>query len=377
MAQFQFKRATKEQSKLRLAVFGPSGSGKTYTSLRIATGMGGSIAFIDTERGSGSKYADRFTFDVPSVDIDTYCAAIKAASGYEVLVIDSLTHAWQELLAQVDQLAKARYQGNTWSAWSDGTPKQRQLVDALLSFPGHIIATMRSKTEWTTSKDERTGRNKPERVGLAPEQGKGIEYEFDMLIELTADHLATVIKDRTGKFQDKMIDRPSEDFGRELVAWLQDAPPPTRTAPATAPAPEPTAQAAPWDTTPTTETRAELPKNVGWETWPENGQKRFWAACNELNLSREAVHREFAVQSMKDCQLSLVDAGLVLKTLDYGMKNTALSLEEVKAALNVMRMVDIIGLRLTLEICHARIDAYIAQRAAAGNPVPQQATLEV
>lgn len=367
MAQFQFRRATKEQSKLRLAVFGPSGSGKTYTSLRIATGMGGSIAFIDTERGSGSKYADRFTFDVldlPSVDIDTYCAAIKAASGYEVLVIDSLSHAWQELLVQVDQLAKARYQGNTWSAWSDGTPKQRQLVDALLSFPGHIIATMRSKTEWTTSKDERTGRNKPERVGLAPEQGKGIEYEFDMLIELTADHMATVIKDRTGKFQDKMIAKPGEDFGRELVAWLQDAPPPTRTA-----APEPTAQAEP---------QAVTPSGEGWETWTDKARARFWVVCNEINLSREAVHHEFGVSSMKDCQLSMTDAGRVLNVLQREMTGgAALTLADVKAALNVMRMVDIISLNLSDNECHVRIDAYIAQRAAAGNPVPQQATLEV
>jgi len=58
------------------------------------------------------------------------------------------------------------------------------------------------------------------RVGLAPEQGKGIEYEFDMLMELSTNHIAEVIKDRTGKYQDKLIDKPSEQFGIELVAWL-------------------------------------------------------------------------------------------------------------------------------------------------------------
>ena len=72
---FTFTRATKAQSKLRLALFGPSGAGKTYTALRIGTGIGGTMAVIDTERGSASKYADRFEFDVlnlPSHDIDTY-----------------------------------------------------------------------------------------------------------------------------------------------------------------------------------------------------------------------------------------------------------------------------------------------------------------
>ena len=47
-----FKKATKKEAKLRCAVFGPSGSGKTFSSLRIATGLGGSIAVIDTARGS-------------------------------------------------------------------------------------------------------------------------------------------------------------------------------------------------------------------------------------------------------------------------------------------------------------------------------------
>ncbi len=223
----QFTKATKERAKLRLALFGPSGSGKTYTALRLATGLTGDIAVIDTERGSASKYADRFTFDVldlPATDINTYCAAIAAAAEYDVLVIDSLTHAWHELLQEVERLAKAKYSGNTWSAWSEGTPRQRQLVDALLDFDGHLIATMRTKTEWAMEKDNR-GRNKPVRIGLAPEQGKGIEYEFDVLMQLSPDHVATVIKDRTGRFQDRIVDCPSEDLGAELAEWLQDGAP--------------------------------------------------------------------------------------------------------------------------------------------------------
>lgn len=221
-----FKKATKSQAKLRAALFGPSGAGKTFSALRIASGLGGPIAFIDSERGSASKYADRFEFDVCDLTnktIDGYVVAINEAAkaGYAVLVIDSLTHAWQELLEQVDQLAKAKYRGNTWSAWSDGTPKQRKLVDAILNYPGHVLATMRSKTEWQTG-ESKNGKSQPIRVGLAPEQGKGIEYEFDLLLEINPDHQASIIKDRTGKFQDTIIDRPGEAFGQELAAWLSD-----------------------------------------------------------------------------------------------------------------------------------------------------------
>ena len=54
-----FKKAQKQQSKLRMSIAGPSGSGKTFTALRIATEMGGSIAVIDTEKGSAAKYSDQ------------------------------------------------------------------------------------------------------------------------------------------------------------------------------------------------------------------------------------------------------------------------------------------------------------------------------
>jgi hypothetical protein len=156
-----------------------------------------------------------------------------AEGGDRVLVIDSLSHGWQDLTAEVEKLAKAKYRGNTWSAWSEGTPLQRRLVNAILGFPGHIIATMRSKTEWTTV--DSNGKKTPQRVGLAPEQGKGIEYEFDLLVEISVEHIGQVIKDRTGKFQDKLIDKPGEQFGQQLAAWLADG----EQAPATAPKPEP------------------------------------------------------------------------------------------------------------------------------------------
>lgn len=222
-----FKKATKKQAKLRAALFGPSGSGKTFTALRIAKGLGGLVALIDTERQSASKYSDRFEFDVCDLadrTIEGYCRTIREAQGYDVLIIDSLSHGWQELLEHVEKLAQAKYRGNTWSAWSEGTPEQRRLVDAILDFNGHVIATMRSKTEWTTAKQD-NGKSAPVRVGLAPEQGKGIEYEFDLLLELTVDHVCNVLKDRTGKFQDQLIDKPGEDFGKSLSDWLSEGEP--------------------------------------------------------------------------------------------------------------------------------------------------------
>jgi len=222
-----FKKATKKEAKLRLALFAPSGGGKTFTALRLATGLGKKIALIDSERKSASKYSDRFNFDVAELEVPTiknYIEYIKGAeeAGYDVLIIDSLSHGWQSLLDEINIIAKAKYRGNTWSAWSEGTPIQKALINAILSFKGHVIATMRVKTEWITEKDERTGKSRPIRVGMTPEQGKGIEYEFDMLIEMNTDHYATVLKDRTGKYQDQTIEKPGEELGKELADWLSD-----------------------------------------------------------------------------------------------------------------------------------------------------------
>jgi hypothetical protein len=228
----EFKKAVKSKCKARCAIYGPSGGGKTFSALRIAKGMGGKIAVIDSERGSASKYADRFDFDALDLEhpnIENMVAAVKAAAdaGYGVLIIDSLSHAWQELLQEVEKLANAKYKGNTWSAWSEGTPRQRRLVDAFLTFPGHVIATIRSKTEWTQEASG-NGKSRPVRVGLAPEQGKGIEYEFDILMSITPEHIAHVEKDRSGMFQDSIIEKPDEEFGRKLAAWLSDAPAPDK-----------------------------------------------------------------------------------------------------------------------------------------------------
>lgn len=218
-----FQKATKTKAKLRLAIYGIAGSGKTFSALRIATGFGGKIALIDSERGSANKYADRFDFDIAeldSKDIESYTRTIQLAKGYDILIIDSLSHAWQEVLEKVEKIAQTRFRGNTWSAWSVLTPQQRDFIDSILNYNGHVIATMRCKTEWALSQEN--GKSKPTRVGLAPEQGKNIEYEFDLLMEISPEHFAHVTKDRTGKYQDKIIEKPGEEFGKELKDWLNE-----------------------------------------------------------------------------------------------------------------------------------------------------------
>ena len=223
---FTYSRAKKDTANLRAAIYGPAGSGKTYSSLAIASALSKKIALIDTERGRAGKYAGVFKFDALELiekSTENYIRAIEVASDlkYGVLIVDSLSHAWKELLEEVDFLAENKYRGNSTRAWGAVTPKQHRLLEAILSFPGHVMVTLRSKTEWVIEKDEATGAVRPVRLGLAPEQARGIEYEFDLVLELNSTHVASVIKDSNGgHFQDKLIEKPGLDFGRELAGLL-------------------------------------------------------------------------------------------------------------------------------------------------------------
>lgn len=227
----QFKKATKEQAKLRLALIGLAGSGKTYSALSVATHLvpGGKIAVIDTERGSASLYADRFSFDVLDLDRhgpENYCEAIEAAeqAGYDVIVIDSLSHAWagkDGALEQVDKIAKREGKANNFTAWRDVTPKHNRLVDTMLSCKSHLIATIRSKMEYVLEKDEKTGKSVPRKVGLAPIQRDGLDYEFTVVGDMNLSHELIVSKSRCSAIGvGDIIDKPGEKMARVLREWL-------------------------------------------------------------------------------------------------------------------------------------------------------------
>lgn len=227
-----FQPASKQQAKARVGFSGASGSGKTYWSLAWATVLaeGNPIAVIDTERGSASLYADQFEFDVmemrPPFHPDRLVEALAAAgkAGYRVVVVDSLTHFWSGqggVLEIVDQAA-TRFKGNSHAAWQVGTPVQQRMVDGLLGYDGHLMATMRAKTEWVMEPDER-GKVTPRKIGLAPQQRADIEFEFTMMLEIEAStHRAAVAKSRFADFADKVFNIADTKASAEtFLEWLK------------------------------------------------------------------------------------------------------------------------------------------------------------
>jgi hypothetical protein len=223
----QIRKARRSATKLRLLLTGPSGSGKTWGALQIAKGIGGKCVVIDTEEGSSDLYDHLHDFDVidlrPPFSPERYIEAIAAAeaAGYEVIIVDSVTHCWSGsggCLEILEDVAKAQFRGNTWSAFSVITPRWRAFVDKLLRSPAHVICSGRSKTE--TAQVDDHGKKKVAKLGMKLEARDGLEFEFTCVLDVIHDgHYATVSKDRTGLFagDPKPI---TVETGRRLAEWL-------------------------------------------------------------------------------------------------------------------------------------------------------------
>lgn len=248
----EFRRAEKKSQRFRLALAGPSGSGKTFSALLLATGIcrhiqkatgkPARIGLVDSEKGSSELYADKFEFDMlpigPPYNPRKYSGAIKTAEreGYDVLIVDSISHAWAGeggILDLKDRQAKNGGRGplGDFGAWNVVNPVHNDFVAAMLDCKAHLIVTMRTKTAYEVERDSQ-GKTSVQKVGLKPEQRAGLEYEFTTVLDLSLPHhLATTSKDRTGLLDQRPPFAIDEDLGAELAAWLgKGASPSTRPA---------------------------------------------------------------------------------------------------------------------------------------------------
>ncbi|MER7433170.1 ATP-binding protein [Pseudonocardia alni] len=224
----QFVPATRAAAKARIALAGPSGAGKTYTGLALACGLSDRVAVIDTERGSASKYVglNNWAFDTLaptsfSPQSLSEALAVASAGGYGCVLVDSLSHYWMGvdgMLEQVDRRAKG---GNNFSGWKEARPDERRMIDALVSYPGHVVVTLRVKTEYVIEKDDR-GKSVPRKVGLRPEQREGIEYEFDVIGDLDLDNNLVVSKTRIPMLHGAVIPKPGPELAETIRDWLAD-----------------------------------------------------------------------------------------------------------------------------------------------------------
>jgi len=237
-----FSPATRRKAKLRIVICSPAGYGKSWNVLQFGQTLARlnntKIAAIDTEHGALSKYQGVTFNGMPPVEFDvcelshfapsayTACIREAAANGYGVLIIDGLSHAWTGIggaLAQVDQ-KKAAAGGNSFVAWKDVTPQHNELIEAILGYPGHVLCTMRTKMEYVMEEENRNGRKVmvPKKVGMAPVQREGMDYEFDIVCDLDEAHTLIVGKTRCPAIDGQRVVKPGPEFLAPVIRWLDE-----------------------------------------------------------------------------------------------------------------------------------------------------------
>lgn len=251
--EFKVERAQRSQVKLRLALQGPSNAGKTATALLLARGMVAGlrargklpthlddcfIGLVDTENDSASLYDhivpfDRVVLGAPYT-VERYLGAVEALLrvGYPIIIVDQISHEWAGPGGILDRVARASGE-NDWAKWNGPSQDHDLFIETLLHLPAHLIATMRAKTAYVLEKKiGRDGRerNVPTRIGMAPKQREGTEYEFTTLLDLSVVHdsggknAVTCLKDRTGLFVGgDTIPRMGPEWGERLMDWVYSA----------------------------------------------------------------------------------------------------------------------------------------------------------
>lgn len=232
-----FETVTRKKAKLRMALTGVSGAGKTLSALYIAYGITGDwskIALIDTEHERARFYANRSDlgtgeflyapFEPPYSPMrykEFVLQGALAVGSDGVVIIDSFTHAWNNtggILDIKEQIAKQSGK-NSYTAWFEAGKEQNDLVNSILAVDCHTIVTMRSKMDYAMVENDK-GKLQPQKMGLAPIQREDTEYEFDIVLDIARNHIATASKDTT--FLDKFGAVITPDLGRQLKEWLDN-----------------------------------------------------------------------------------------------------------------------------------------------------------
>ena len=217
----KLQTAQRKRAKIKMGLQGPSGSGKSFSALQIAKGISvnwDSVAVIDTENGSSELYSHLGPYQVlqlsPPFSPERYIEAINTCekAGMEVVIIDSITHEWENLLEY-----HASMQGNSFTNWSKITPRHNAFVQKILQSPVHIICTMRTKQDYILN--EKNGKMVPEKVGLKSVQRDGFDYELTIMFDLDIKNNAVASKDRTGLFFGKPECKLSQKTGELIRNW--------------------------------------------------------------------------------------------------------------------------------------------------------------
>src|SRR6185437_14778475 len=154
------------------------------------------------------------------------------SQGAGVILIDSLSHAWNGIngvLEQVDQVTQLSRSKSSFSeGWKAMTPVHNRLIQRILGSSAHVIFTLRAKVDWVVQENER-GKKEPVKLGMMPVQREGVDYEPDLFFDMTApDNVLVVSKSRSDRLAPGTVfKKPGADLSDLIIEWIEDSEPPS------------------------------------------------------------------------------------------------------------------------------------------------------
>lgn len=233
--------ARPESAYLKLGIYGDAGSGKSYTSSLVAIGLSKllksakPVGFVDTETGSDYLIPMFEREGVKMIRTKTRAFAdlltvIDEAQGEcDVLVIDSVTHFWNELVASYKKQNKLTFM--TLKHWDPLKQTWKEYTDRFVNSRLHIIVAGRSADKWDEVEDPNDGAKELKKVGTKMRVEGQFAYEPSLLVEMESVQLtaraggkvirrAFVKKDRFDIMDGATFDNPTFDSFMPHIARL-------------------------------------------------------------------------------------------------------------------------------------------------------------
>lgn len=223
----EFTSAADVQSWGRVLFSGPPKAGKTLTGLMLAFALSPKVCVIDTENRSSAKHriwpgmGPFELIDMPDYQPETFMEALRMCdkNDFGAVLLDSSSHAWEGIVEKVNKSGEK----GPFGGWTKiGTPAQQELMRVMGSVQYHLICTVREKTDWIFVKD-RQGNDMAKKAGMKLNQREGIEYEFDLVCEMTDGHDVIVKHSRCSAMDRQRLHAPTAAFFAPYISWLKGA----------------------------------------------------------------------------------------------------------------------------------------------------------
>ena len=232
-------------------------SGKSWTAMLLALGtrehfgLAGPLAYLDTENAVGYLAPEiKARTGVPPVgkrsrNVDDAIKLLKWAEGggASVVVIDSVSHLWQNLCdgylrdlnAARTRKGKGALARIPFSGWGPLKARWQEFMDTYLNSRVHVILCGRVSYDYDDVESDE-GEHEIRKSGTKISAEKNTGYESSLLVEMTrvevrdnklnADrivHRATVLGDRYNKIDAAQFDNPTFESFAPHVVLLQPA----------------------------------------------------------------------------------------------------------------------------------------------------------